>query len=165
VNTNWQQVCQDKALADLPYKIELDRYGKIIISPAHKRHSKLQSQIMRQLMRSMAGGDVLPECAVDTAEGTKVPDVAWISDERWASLNPNDASCSLAPEICIEILSPTNIAAEMLGTQQRPGKRELYFQAGCKEFWMCDEAGHILFYAASGQIPRSQLCPSFPDKV
>ena len=61
--------------------------------------------------------------------------------------------------------SKTNTAGEMLGTQQKPGKRELYFQAGCKEFWMCDEAGQILFYAASGQLPQSQLCPGFPDKV
>jgi Uma2 family endonuclease len=165
VNTNWQQVCQDKELANLPYKIELDRYGKIIMSPAHKRHSKLQSQIMRHLMRLMSKGDVLPECAVETPEGTKVPDVAWISEERWASLDPNDASCSLAPEICIEILSPANTAGEMLGTLQKPGKRELYFQAGCREFWMCDEAGKILFYTAAGQLPKSELCPDFPDKV
>jgi hypothetical protein len=41
----WDQVCRDKALADLPYKIELDKYGKLIMSPAHKKtpSSKLKS--------------------------------------------------------------------------------------------------------------------------
>src|SRR5258708_7446208 len=129
----WQQVCDDKALADLPYKIELDKHGRIIMSPAHKRHSKFQSRIMRLLMRLMPQGDPLPECAVETTEGTKVPDVAWISETRWTSLNPDEASCSLAPEICVEILSPSNTADEMFGTTERPGKRELYFQAGAKE--------------------------------
>ena len=32
VKMNWQQVCEDKALADLPYKIELDKYENIIMS-------------------------------------------------------------------------------------------------------------------------------------
>jgi Uma2 family endonuclease len=93
-----------------------------------------------------------------------VPDVAWISDERWASLKPHEPSCSLAPEICIEILSPSNPAGEMHGTTEKPGKRELYFKAGAKEFWMCDESG-ISFYGPSGQLPKSEICPEFPAKV
>jgi Uma2 family endonuclease len=165
VDPKWQQVCEDKTLADLPYKIELDKYGKLIMSPTHKRRSKLQVKIQRLLLQLMPTGDPLPECAVETAEGIKVPDVAWISTERWASLNPDEASCSKSPEICIEILSPANAAGEMLGTLEKPGKRELYFAAGANEFWMCDEAGRILFYSPSGQLTRSLLCPNFRDKV
>lgn len=30
----WQEVCEDKALQDLPYKIELNRWGQIVMSPA-----------------------------------------------------------------------------------------------------------------------------------
>ena len=162
---SWQQVCRDKALADLPYKIELDKHGKIIMSPAHKQHSKLQTKIQRLLMRLLPQGDPLPECAVETTEGTRVADVAWISEERWASLNPDEASCSRSPEICVEILSPTNTAEEMLGTPERPGKRELYFQAGAREFWMCDEQGHVSFFDHSGPLPKSRLCPDFPAQV
>src|SRR5947209_7508456 len=101
----WSEVCNDRALLDLPYKIELDKNGKIIMSPAHKRHSKLQSRFQRLLAQMLPEGDSLPECAVETAEGTKVPDVGWISDARWASMKPDEASCSIAPEICMEILS------------------------------------------------------------
>ena len=158
-------MCEDKGLADLPYKIELDKHGKIIMSPAHKKHSKLQIKIQRLLMRWLPGGDPLPECAVETSEGTKVPDVAWISEARWASMNPDEASCSRAPEICIEILSPANTADEMMGTQEVPGKRELYFQAGATEFWMCDESGHLSFYGHSGPLSRSKICPDFPERV
>ncbi len=161
----WLQVCQDRALVDLPYKIELDKHGKLIMSPAGKKHSKLQIRIQRLLLQLLPHGDPLPECAVETTEGTKVADVAWISQARWASLNPDEASCSVAPEICIEILSPTNTLAEMLGTPDKPGKRELYFQAGAIEFWTCDEAGGMTFYSPTGQIQKSELCPGFPDRV
>ena len=107
------------------------------MSPAHKEHSKLQTKIQRWLIRLLPQGDPLPECAVQTTEGIRVPDVAWISEERWASLPPEEASCSPAPQIGIEILSATNAVEEMLGTPELSGKRELYFQAGAQEFWLC----------------------------
>lgn len=106
----WAQLCQNRAFADLPYKIELDKYGKVIMSPAGKKNSKLQSRMLQMLMQLMPHGDALPECAIETVEGTKAADAAWISDARWESMDPNEWSCSIAPEICIEILSPTNVA-------------------------------------------------------
>ena len=162
---NWIEVCEDRTLADLPYKIELDKSGKIIMSPAKKKHSKLQIRIQRLLLKLLPGGEPMPELAVETMGGTKVPDVAWISDARWASMDPNEASCSVAPEICIEILSATNTLAQMLGTPDQLGKRDLYFQAGAVEFWLCTESGHISCYDRSGEIPKSKLCPGFPEQV
>ena len=35
---NWQQVCEDKTLHNLPYKIELNKQGQLIMSPASIRH-------------------------------------------------------------------------------------------------------------------------------
>ena len=161
----WQQVCADKTLANLPFKIELDKTGKLIMGPAHEKHSRLQGRILRLLARLLPDGDALPACAVETSEGTKVPDVAWISEERWASMNPDDASCSIAPEICVEILSSSNTRDEMLGTPEKPGKRELYFQVGAREFWLCDESGCLSFFNHSGQIPKSAFCREFPEQV
>ena len=34
---NWQEICNDPLLRELPYKIELNEWGKIVMSPA--RHS------------------------------------------------------------------------------------------------------------------------------
>jgi Uma2 family endonuclease len=162
---NWLQVCEDRTLTDLPYKIELDKHGKLVLSPAGKQRSKLKGRIQGLLSQLLHHGDPLVGCAVETIEGTKVPDVAWISGARWTSMNPDEVSCSVAPEICIEILSRANTVAEMLGTAEKPGKRELYFQAGAIEFWICDEAGQMFFHNRSGQISKSELCPSFPDRV
>ena len=30
----WNQICEDRSLANLPYKIETNRYGQIVMSPA-----------------------------------------------------------------------------------------------------------------------------------
>ena len=151
----WQQVCEDKTPANLPFKIELDGSGKLIMSPAHKKHSRLQSKLQRLFSRLLPHGNPLPKCAVEKANGTRVADVAWISEERWASMNPDEASCTTAPEICVEILSPANTREEMLGTLEKPGKRELYFQVGAREFWLSDESGRLSFFNRSGQIPKS----------
>jgi Uma2 family endonuclease len=162
---NWFELCQDKRLADLPYKIELDEHGKIIMSPATKKHSKLQGAILRLLNQLLPQGDALPECAMHTTQGTRVADATWISEARWTSMDPDAVSCSVAPEICVEILSPANTIEEMLGTAEKPGKRELYFQAGALEFWVCDESGNLSFYTPGEQLPKSNLCPGFPSKV
>lgn len=161
----WAELCQDRSLANLPYRMELDGHGRMIMSPASREHSKYQSRVLRLLFQWLPEGDPLPECAIETADGTRVAAVAWISERRWASMSPDEASCSVAPEICVEILSQTNPMSEMLGTPERPGKRELYFQAGAQEFWLCDEAGRVTFYTPSGAVPRSLLCPAFPDRL
>jgi Uma2 family endonuclease len=162
---NWLQLCHDRNLADLPYKVELDKHGKIIMSPATKKHSKYQARIQRLLAQLLPDGDALPECAVETPEGTKVADVAWISEARWNSMNPDDPACSIAPEICIEILSPANTREEMLGAPGKPGKRELYFMTGAQEFWICDEAGGMTFFSRDGAMRKSTMCPEFPERI
>ena len=45
----WQDVLSDKTLQDLPYKIELNEYGKIEMSPASFIHSLLQGEIAKRL--------------------------------------------------------------------------------------------------------------------
>ena len=62
-----------------------------------------------------------------------------------------------APEICIEILSPSNTMAEM------DEKKELYFARGCKEFWVCDWAGFLKFYKNTGELEHSLVFKEFPQ--
>lgn len=161
---NWQQVCEDKSLADLPYKMELNQWGQIVMSPADYQHSSFQGEIIRWLNNLLPNGRAIPECAVETVAKTKVPDVVWISPERQERVRGH-SSCPIAPEICVEILSPSNPSVEMLGTAAQPGKRELYFQAGAVEFWLCDEAGRMRFFNPQGEVPQSGLCPEFPQRL
>lgn len=103
----------------------------------------------------MNGGEVVVELAIETEDATKVADVAWASAEVWRVIQ-DEYSASRCPEICIEVLSPSNTPQEMAD------KRQLYFKAGAKEVWTCDEQGVMAFHSPSGQLDCSRLCPAFP---
>ena len=77
----WAEVLADKSLRDLPYKIELDRWGNVIMSPASNRHGRLQL-VVAALLEKQPNGRALIECSVATSEGVKVADVAWCSEDR-----------------------------------------------------------------------------------
>mgnify|MGYP000981793041 FL=1 len=40
----WSDVINDPSLRNLPYKIELDEHGRIIMSPASNRHAIQQGR-------------------------------------------------------------------------------------------------------------------------
>ena len=155
---NWQEVCEHPSLKDLPFKIELDELGKVIMSPVKIYHSILQGEIEFMLRSLLKEGKTLPECAIKTSKGTKVADVAWVSSGLLAKIK-GEIEASIAPEICVEIISTSNTKKEMAE------KRQLYFEAGAKEVWMCNESGDVCFFNAEQQLTRSVLVPEFPEHV
>ena len=155
---NWQEACNHPSLKDLPFKIELDEYGRIIMSPVKLYHAALQGEIEFLLRSLLTGGKTLPECAIKTRKGTKVADVAWVSLPIWAKIK-RETEASIAPEICVEVISASNSQKEMAE------KRQLYFEAGVIEVWLCDEDGVVSFYNAAQQLTRSVFVPEFPEKV
>ena len=155
---NWQEVCEHPSLKDLPFKIELDELGKIIMSPVKLYHAALQGEIEFILRSLLKSGKTLPECAIKTSKGTKVADVAWVSLPIWAKIK-SETEASIAPEICVEVISASNTQKEMAE------KRQLYFEAGAIEVWMCNESGAVSFFNAEQQLTRSLLVPEFPEKI
>jgi len=154
----WVEACNDKSLQNLPYKIELNRQGKLLMSPTRNKHGFFQGEIAHLLRKFLAQGQVIVECAIDTSEGTYVADVCWVSQERFKII-VEEISSSIAPEICVEVWSPSNTAEEI------EMKRRLYFAKGAIEFWYCDENGAITHFDATGQLAKSKMCPTFPNKV
>ena len=155
---NWQQLCEDKTLHDLPYKIELNNQGQVIMSPAGVRHVFLQAEIIRLLNNSMKTGKIVPEFPVETTDGVKVTDVAWLTNEHSDAVK-NNISSAFSPAICVEVLSLSNSANEM------EHKKALYFDKGAEEFWLCDQDGVISFYDKNGQLAHSKLALDFPLKI
>jgi Uma2 family endonuclease len=154
----WQALCDDPLLRDLPFKFETNRWGKIEMSPATNRHSRYQGLITKLLDRLLPGGEAIPECIIQTTEGVKVADVAWASADflrRHGVTNPYPE----APEIVVEILSPSNTLAEM------EEKKELYFARGAREFWICEESGAMRFYSNHARLESSHLVAGFPARV
>lgn len=151
----WDEICADPNLRDLPFKIETNGRGQIIMSPARSRHGEYQYAIGRLLERELPHGKIVMECAVQTRAGVRVPDVAWTSPAR-----RQPVIYSLAPEICVEVLSSFNDDEEMAE------KRALYFAAGAVECWVCAEDGAMAFYHAAGPLAAgSVFCPGFPARV
>ena len=75
----WQDVIDNTLLRDLPYKIELNRYGKIELSPVTNRHALSRGELMRLIQARQPAGTALSKCSVQTPGGVKAPDVAWCS--------------------------------------------------------------------------------------
>lgn len=160
MDTSWESICSNPLLKDLPYKIETNRHNQIVMSPSYLWHGDFQASIASLLKEMMTGGRVLAECPVETSDGTKVADVAWISRDRYLPYR-QASSLPVAPEICVEIISTSNTRAEMTG------KRTLYFERGAREVWFCDADGTLEFFVKDSASPCkvSAMCPSFPKSI
>lgn len=155
---NWQEVCANPQLKNLSFKIELNEQGQVIMSPLKVFHSLLQGKIERLLVRYINEGEVFPECAIYTEKGTKVADVVWVSNERLQIIK-YQVECSIAPELCIEVLSDSNTLKEM------DEKKQLYFQQHAQEFWLCDQQGTMRFFNPDSELSHSELMPEFLNKI
>lgn len=153
----WSEILADPSLNDLPYKIETNAYGQIVMSPASNEHGYYQVEIAAEL-RSRGQGRTITESSIDTPLGVKVADVVWCS-LTFAETHRGENPFSSAPEICVEIASPSNTRAEL------DEKRSLYFGCGAKEVWECDLQGRVTFYGPTGEITDSALFPGFPKQI
>lgn len=158
----WEQVRADPSLQQLPDRIETNRYGHIVMMPPPGfTHSNYQLEIGHLLKTLMNGGRALTECAVLTSDGVKGVDAAWVSEGRVKRGLKGDV-LTIAPEICVEVVSPGNTRQEM------EDKRELYFAAGAEEVWFCDQKGALHFFLKGGEetaAKASALCSSMPRRV
>ena len=154
----WGEVLADRGLADLPYRIETNEHGQILMTPlASGGHSTRQTRILLTLDK-LLGGQPLAECPISTIAGVKVADAGWYSDARFARVK-NQIAFEIAREIGVEVRSPCNTDSEM------QTKRQLYFEAGAEEVWLCELDGAMRFYLVNfpDTAQRQSLrCPSFP---
>lgn len=146
----WAELCADPRWRDLGGKLELNGMGVIEMSPASNRHGMRQAALARLLGEQLPLGAVIVECSVLTADGIRVPDVAWASGafmQRHGDLTPFPQ----APEICVEVRSPSNTDAEMAY------KTQLYLAAGAVEVWIVDEDGGWTMHDVQGPQGRSRF--------
>ena len=139
----WAELCNDPGLRDLPYKIELNAYGTIEMSPTSTRHARFQFAVGHELARQLPAGTVMTECPVATHEGVRVPDVAWASPE-FVARHGDATPLPQAPEICVEVRSASNSDAEM------EMKTRAYLAAGAIEVWIVSDTGACQVFDASG---------------
>lgn len=154
----WSQVINEPVLQNLPYKVELNEWGQITLSPASNKHGMIQAELSGFLREHKTEGKVITECSVRTYKGVKVADVSWGS-AVFFQRNGFDTPYPEAPELCAEIISPSNTTAEI------EEKISLYLSKGAKEVWVCDEEGCMKIYTCRGETEKSLLFPHIPEKI
>lgn len=69
---DWASVIDNPLLRNLPFKIELNSFGQILMTPASNKHGRLQSRMVIALDRHQSSGEVIAECSIETEDGVKV---------------------------------------------------------------------------------------------
>jgi len=127
--------------------------------PPNRAHYLVQLQLQQLLSNAARNAGVvgiempfrpLPEFEYRRA------DVAFVSRTRWDQI-PSDKHLEGAPELVVEVLSPSNSAAEMVD------RRNLCLENGSREFWLVDiehrqvevstPDGHSITYKSAQSIP------------
>jgi len=136
------------------------RQGEVVaVTRPHFRHFSIQRKLHSPL--GQAGS---PQVSVDcevafrplAEHELRVADVAVVTTEREATIHPNGHLMG-APDIAIEVLSPSNTAAEIYD------KETLCLENGAREFWVVDpdrrqvkvsrRDGYTVTYRAGQSIP------------
>ena len=143
----YRAICDDLRFENLPGKVELDTWGRMIMSPASNYHAILQGRLSKRF--SAFEGELMTEASVLTSNGLQVADFAWASP-TFMQAHGTETPFTRAPELCVEVASPSN---------SRKGLREksaAYIAAGAREAWLVyPQSKRIEFYAQGGQIEHT----------
>jgi hypothetical protein len=154
----WKEIVADPNLHGLPYKVETNQRGQIVLSPHRFDYSYTQGDIIELLFEHGEAGRPFPKFPIATEAGVRVPDVMWGTPERREEMDETGDPPTLAPEICIEVMSEKNDWDEM------HSKRALYLEAGTEEVWVLSEEGAVRFFADE-EMEASRVLPDFPEHV
>ena len=143
----YRSLCDDPRFENLPGKVELDSWGRILMSPASNYHALVQGRLCRRL--AALGGESFVEASVVTTAGLFVPDVVWATN-AFMQAHANETPYTRAPEICIEVASPTNSVKELRE------KVDAYLAVGAVEVWIVyPQSKRLEYFRAEGKSPGS----------
>lgn len=153
----YRALCDDPCLVNVRGKIELDVWGRLLITPPPSvYHGRVQANLTYQL-KAVLGGHVITEAPIVTPGGLFLPDVAWASS-TFMSAHRSEFALTQAPEICIEIVSPSNSVKEL------NEKRDAYLAAGAAEVWIIfPQSKRCEFYNQQGLIAQSRYAVDLSD--
>lgn len=114
------------------YRTEL-RHGEVVQVPSPRRKHHVRTYCIREVLRPVAQplgylDKEVPYRALPQHE-LRYADLAFVRWDLWEAADPDDA-LEGAPDLVIEVLSPSNSAEALLETKQ------LCLANGCREFWV-----------------------------
>ena len=135
-------------------------HGELIEVPPPVQGHKIIERRLRRLLEDTGGssGVVETEVGFRPCLGNEywIADVAFVFSKRWDDV-PRDGYMVGAPEIVIEVLSPSNTIKKMRD------RRKICLENGGREFWVVDPKrrevevsttdGHSIIYKSGQSIP------------
>lgn len=147
----YRDLCADPSYNRVPGKLEIDVWGRLVMTPPSFYHGRIQGRVI-QALDAIAGGQVMGETPIVTAAGLFVADASWASD-AFVEAHVTEVALGRAPEICVEVVSPSNSRKEI------DEKTAAYLAAGAQEVWLVYlKSERCEFFAPQGRLDRS----SFP---
>jgi Uma2 family endonuclease len=152
----YRELCDDPLFANVPGKIEIDLWGRTLMSPpAAPYHGRLQIKLADKL--ATLGGERTAEAPIATPLGLFVADLAWSSQKSPPSaedVNP----LMQAPELCIEVVSPSNSRKELRD------KTAAYLAAGAVEVWIVyPRSKRVEMHGKQGLLEHSRFPVDLAD--
>jgi ABC-type polysaccharide/polyol phosphate transport system ATPase subunit len=151
-------VCDAPALEAADFYTEgLHLHGGTHKGGSVSRRGELMGAISALLARSLPNGHVLVDVPIETKDGIRKADVAWISNARRSTLC-REPAYSGAPEICVHLSGGERSENEINHTSQ------LLFRAGAVENWILGPTGEIKVRRFS-LSDKAQLIGGIPQSI
>jgi len=151
-------VCDAPALEATDFYTEgLHLHGGSHKSASASRKGELIGAISALLARSLPGGHVLVDVPIETKDGVRKADVAWISSARRSTLCREPAYGG-APEICVHLSNGDRSENDILHSTQ------LLFRSGAVENWLVSPKGEIDIQRF-GMNDGTRLIPHLPEAI
>ena len=152
----YRALCADPCYANLPGKIEINVWGRMVMTPASYYHGVLQGRLCRRLAAAL-GGETAVETPIVTQAGLFVADVTWAS-VAFMSAHGGETPLAQAPELCIEVVSPTNTVPELRE------KIDAFLACGASEVWIAfPKSKRFEFHGPEGLKQGSQYTVDLTD--
>jgi Uma2 family endonuclease len=143
----WNELAADP---ESPDYFELNEFGELIMSPKPTVGHQRVGSAVASALNSQLAGEAVTEASVLTDRGVRVPDVVWMSTERWNECKGQSPLLSV-PDVCVEVLSPSNTREEIAM------KVGAYLRGGAREVIVVGLKGEVEFFGPEGKRQASAL--------
>jgi Uma2 family endonuclease len=147
----YEKLCEDPCFANILGKVEIDAWGRVMMTPPPAYyHGVVQARLI-QALGALGGGQIAAETPIATPAGLFAADVTWAS-EAFVQAHAREAALPRAPELCIEIVSPSNSRKEL------DEKIAAYLAAGAREVWIVyPQSKRCEFHGRQGKLAESEF--------
>jgi Uma2 family endonuclease len=152
LTSRYEALIDDPRYSSVQGRLELNAWGQIIMTPpADFSHYRLAARLGRLLVAALGGESVQEAAVACEGFGTLIADVVWCSPAFLAA-HAHERVLQRAPEICVEVLSPSN------STKEIDEKTRGYLAEGAMEVWIVDPEGRtIAVHGPEGIKPASEF--------